>query len=593
MLRGRLLALAVSLLLGAAAATSATVRFVLVGDSTVTDDIGWGLGFTARLTSHAVVVNLARNGRSSRSFIDEGHWRAAVAQGADVILIQFGHNDIPGKGPERETDPATTYRAFLARYIDEARAAEAVPVIVTSLTRRNFNAAGEIASDLGAYVDAAKEVAADRGVAVVDLHAASIALLNRLGPKSGDIFGIRKDDGTLDRTHLSKEGSAVFGALVAGELLRVMPVLALSTTPSLDMPRGPVSGTGGAIRPVTPPSPAPRPIAWSRCLDQPAAWYASDEAVRIADLVRLYQRTTGGWSKNTDMALPLDAAGRAAVESAKRDTDSTIDNGATTTQLRFLALVYAAARHDRLREAFLRGFDYLLAAQYPNGGWPQYFPLRADYSRHITFNDDAMVHVTEVLRDAAAGRAPYAFVDSARRARAAEAVLRGVTVILAAQIRVQGRLTAWCAQHDEVTLEPRKARTYEHPSLSGRESVGIASFLMSIPKPDAAVVAAVDAAAAWLREVKLEGLRVEDRPDPALPGGFDRVVVKDPAAPPIWARFYEIGTNRPIFSGRDSVIRYDMAEIEHERRVNYSWYGSWPAALLDTEYPAWKRQQAR
>jgi len=481
MLRGRLLALAVSLLLGAAAATSATVRFVLVGDSTVTDDIGWGRGFTARLTSRSTIVNLARNGRSSRSFIDEGHWRAAVAQGADVILIQFGHNDIPGKGPERETDPATTYRAFLAP----------------------------------------------------------------------------------------------------------------SITPSLDMPRGPVSGTGGAIRPVTPPSPAPRPIAWSRCLDQPAAWYASDEAVRIADLVRLYQRTTGGWSKNTDMALPLDAAGRAAVESAKRDTDSTIDNGATTTQLRFLALVYAAARHDRLREAFLRGFDYLLAAQYPNGGWPQYFPLRADYSRHITFNDDAMVHVTEVLRDAAAGRAPYAFVDSARRARAAEAVLRGVTVILAAQIRVQGRLTAWCAQHDEVTLEPRKARTYEHPSLSGRESVGIASFLMSIPKPDAAVVAAVDAAAAWLREVKLEGLRVEDRPDPALPGGFDRVVVKDPAAPPIWARFYEIGTNRPIFSGRDSVIRYDMAEIEHERRVNYSWYGSWPAALLDTEYPAWKRQQAR
>jgi len=458
--------------------TSATVRFVLVGDSTVTDDIGWGLGFTARLTSHAAVVNLARNGRSSRSFIDEGHWRAALTQGADVILIQFGHNDMPGKGPERETDPATTYRAFLVRYI----------------------------------------------------------------------------------------------------------------TPSLDMPREPVSGTGGAIRPVTPPSPAPRPIAWSRCLDQPAAWYASAEAVRITDLVRLYQRKTGGWSKNIDMALPLDAAGRAAVESAKRDTDSTIDNGATTTQLRFLALVYTATGADRTRVAFFDGFDYLLAAQYPNGGWPQYFPLRADYSRHITFNDDAMVHVMEVLRDAAAGKAPFAFVDSPRRARAADAVSRGVKLMLAAQIRVQGRLTAWCAQHDELTIEPRKARTYEHPSLSGRESVGIVSFLISIPDPDAAIVAAVDAAAAWLREVRLEGLRVDDRPDPALPGGFDRVVVKDRAATPIWARFYEIGTNRPIFSGRNSVIRYDMAEIEHERRVNYSWYGSWPAALLDREYPAWKRK---
>ena len=200
-----------------------------------------------------------------------------------------------------------------------------------------------------------------------------------------------------------------------------------------------------------------------------------------------------------------------------------------------------------------------------------------------------MVHVMEVLRDAAAGKAPYAFVDSPRRARAADAVSRGVKLMLAAQIRVQGRLTAWCAQHDEVTLEPRKARTYEHPSLSGRESVGVASFLISIPDPHAAVVAAVDAAVAWLREVRLEGLRVDDRPDPALPGGFDRVVVKDRAATPIWARFYEIGTNRPLFSGRNSVVRYDMAEIEHERRVNYSWYGSWAAPLLDGEYPEWKR----
>jgi len=573
--------------------TAATVRVVLVGDSTVTDDIGWGLGFTARLTSHSTVVNLARNGRSSRSFIDEGHWRAAVAQGADVILIQFGHNDMPGKGPERETDPTTTYRAFLARYIDEARAAEAVPVIVTSLTRRNFNAAGKIASDLDAYVDAAKAVAADKGVAVVDLHAASIALLNRLGPKSGEIFGILKDDGTLDRTHLSKAGSTAFGALVADELRRVMPALAPYIAPSLDMPREQVSGTGGAIRPVTPPSPAPRPIAWSRCLDQPAAWYASDEAVRIADLVRLYQRTTGGWSKNTDMARPLDTAEQQQVEAAKNDADSTIDNDATTTQLRFLALVYKATGADRIRVAFFDGFDYLLASQYPNGGWPQFYPRRADYSRRITFNDDAMVHVMQVLRDAAAGKAPYAFVDNPRRARAADAVSRGVTLMLAAQIRVEGRLTAWCAQHDEVTLEPRQARTNEHPSLSGRESVGIASFLMSIPNPDAAVVAAVDAAVAWLRDVSLRGVRVEDRPDASLPGGFDRVVVKDPAASAIWARFYEIGTNRPIFSGRDSVIRYDMAGIEHERRVNYSWYGSWAAPLLDRDYPAWKRQQAR
>ena len=123
-------------------------------------------------------------------------------------------------------------------------------------------------------------------------------------------------------------------------------------------------------------------------------------------------------------------------------------------------------------------------------------------------------------------------------------------------------------------------------------SVSILRFLMSIPNPPAGVVAAVDAGVGWLRDVPLTGLRVETRPDASLPGGFDRVVVKEQAAPPIWARFYEIGTNRQIFSGRDSIVRGEMAAIEHERRVNYAWYGYWPEALLAREYPEWERARS-
>jgi PelA/Pel-15E family pectate lyase len=115
---------------------------------------------------------------------------------------------------------------------------------------------------------------------------------------------------------------------------------------------------------------------------------------------------------------------------------------------------------------------------------------------------------------------------------------------------------------------------------------------MSIPNPSADITAAVDAGVGWLRDVQLTGLRVDTRPDGSLPGGFDRVAVRDPAAPPIWARFYEIGTNRPIFSGRDSIVRDDMAAIEHERRVNYAWYGYWPNTVLNA-YPDWKRANSR
>ena len=330
-------------------------------------------------------------------------------------------------------------------------------------------------------------------------------------------------------------------------------------------------------------------VTWPDVLDQPRSWYGTAAARSVADAVLQFQRPDGGWPKNIDMTVP-------PAQRTARETESTIDNGATTTQIELLARVFAGTADARFRDAALRGLGYLLAAQYPNGGWPQVYPLKNDYSRHITFNDNAMVRVLRVLDDAAEGGDVWAFVDPATRGRAAEAVRKGVDVILASQIRVAGALTAWCAQHDEVTLAPRKARAYEHPSLSGQETVGIVRFLMTrdpssrSPSGGAArpVVAAIEAAVAWLRRSALHGWRVERRTDPSMPNGWDRVMVRDPDAPPIWARFYEIGTNRPIFSGRDGVIRYRLEDIEHERRTGYAWLGDWPRALLDKEYPAWK-----
>jgi PelA/Pel-15E family pectate lyase len=254
-------------------------------------------------------------------------------------------------------------------------------------------------------------------------------------------------------------------------------------------------------------------------------------------------------------------AGRAADAGRPARPDSTIDNGATVTQIRLLDRVFSATGNVRFRDAALRGLDYVLAAQYPSGGWPQFYPLRSDYSRHITFNDDAMSRVLGLLEDVTSGRA-LSFVDADRRARAGTAIDSGTTMILRAQVRVDGLLTAWCAQHDAVTLEPRPARSYEHVSLSGRESVEIVRFLMRQPyRPE--IVEAVDAAVAWLRRVR--------QPDGT------------------WARFYEIGSNRPIFSGRDGIVRYDISEIESERRTGYAWNGTWPAPLIDVEYPQWRQ----
>lgn len=332
------------------------------------------------------------------------------------------------------------------------------------------------------------------------------------------------------------------------------------------------------------------PAICGDCMAKPAEWYRSSEAVRIADNFLLYQRRDGGWPKNIRMAEPLKPAERAGVIDENELNDSTIDNSSTWTQLYFLARVYDATHQERVLAAFNRGVDYLLRAQYPNGGWPQYFPLRTNYSRHITFNDDAMTGVLNLLYDASQGQPPFAFVDADRRKHASDAVARGVQLILKTQIRVNGKLTAWCAQYDEVTLAPAGARTYELPSISGNESVGIVRFLMRLPHPDAAVRDAIESAVAWFRKSAVSGQRIEDKPDTSHPEGYDRVAVHDPSAGLLWARFYEIDTNRPFFSGRDGVKHYEMSEIEYERRAHYAWWGTWPADLLSRDYPAWRQR---
>ena len=329
----------------------------------------------------------------------------------------------------------------------------------------------------------------------------------------------------------------------------------------------------------------PLPLKWLDVLKRDATWYGSDDAQRIAENVLLYQRDTGGWPKNIDMASVLSDDTKAAVAKQKSEVDSTIDNGGTYTQLKYLARVYAAHPDDRYKQAFLNGVEYLLKAQYENGGWPQFFPVHHGYYTHITYNDDAMVGVLELLRDIAKKKAPYAFADAALRVRASTAVERGIECILKTQVVVEGKLTVWCAQHDEVTFKPAAARAFEPVSLSGLESAGIVRFLMKIEHPSQRVIDAIESAVAWFEKTKINGFRWQETPSAS---GFDRELIRDVKSGPLWARFYEIGTNRPIFAGRDRVIHYDVSQIEAERRNGYRWYTDAPEKLLKADYSIWR-----
>jgi pectinesterase len=206
--------------------TQAAPRIVLVGDSTVTETDGWGAGFREVVTGGAEVVNLAANGRSSKSFLDEGRWTTAVASKGTYYLIQFGHNDEPGKGPERETDPATSYTANMLRYVTEARAVGATPILVTSLVRRLYNEDGTIRTTQTPYVEAVRRLAADKGVPLIDLHAITKEDAEHAGDEVWADMSPRDDKGQVDRTHLNAKGSEVVGRMVAGELRKLRPELA-------------------------------------------------------------------------------------------------------------------------------------------------------------------------------------------------------------------------------------------------------------------------------------------------------------------------------------------------------------------------------
>ena len=313
----------------------------------------------------------------------------------------------------------------------------------------------------------------------------------------------------------------------------------------------------------------------------------SEEAVRVAENMLLHQRSIGGWSKNYDEKAELTAEQKRRLAEQKDRRDTSFDNGATHSEVKYLTRMYQQTGDARFREAALRGIDFMLEAQYANGGWPQFYPDLGGYRKHVTFNDGALIGVMTVLRDVARRRPHYRFVDAERRARATEAVEKGIACILRCQIVVDGKRTAWCAQHDRETFAPAKARSYELPSISGSESVAIVRFLMGIEEPSDEVVDAIQGAIAWFDRAKLEGIREVRQQDETKPKGWDKVVVRDPSAPPMWARFYDIKTNKPIFCSRDGIPRATLAEISYERRTGYSWLGRYADSLLTKDYPAW------
>lgn len=307
--------------------------------------------------------------------------------------------------------------------------------------------------------------------------------------------------------------------------------------------------------------------------------------------ILLWQRNNGGWGKAVadlnlyNMAQTPEQ--KAAALASKNSIDTTIDNGHVVTELRWLLADYKTTQNPNYLAAAEKAIDWLFLAQYANGGWPQYYPDKSGYRHQITYNDNAIANVMNLMWDISKGKNNLELVNPTYKDKAVTSFNKGIDIILQTQITYKGKKTVWCAQHDEVTLQPALARSYELPSFSGSESVGIVRILMLVEQPSTAVKQAVKDAVDWFNGAKLFDITTQKITDASQPSGQDVIVVSSPGNV-IWARFYDLVNNLPLFCGRDGIPKTTLAEIENERRVGYSWYGNWPNALIGSEYTNWK-----
>lgn len=307
-------------------------------------------------------------------------------------------------------------------------------------------------------------------------------------------------------------------------------------------------------------------------------WFKSAEGERIMAIILSFQTPSGGWSKRTDMAKNLRKKGEAF--GVEKDYIPTFDNNATNTQLQLLAQAYTVTHKKIYAQAFERGLQLILDAQYPNGGWPQNYPLVGGYHDQITYNDNLIKNLMELLYDVNLGKKEFSFVQKKLRAQALASFNKGLECIKKTQVVTNNQLTVWGAQHDRITLVSTKARNFEMASLSSAESAYLLDFLMDLDALDAELIRTIHAAAKWLDDNKITGKRwVRD----------ELTLQDDPKAAPMWARFYEIGTNKPIFGDRDSTVHYAIGEISEERRKGYGWYNNVGNKVLD-KYKRWAEQ---
>ncbi len=290
-----------------------------------------------------------------------------------------------------------------------------------------------------------------------------------------------------------------------------------------------------------------------------------------------YQTVLGGWSKRTDMQQPRKPGQLAGSEPAYIPT---FDNGATSSQMRWLAAYYpkaAAADQASIRSALTLAAQFVLRAQFPNGGFPQSYPLRGSYHDAVTLNDNVMTELLNLLWDIA--NAPeYQWLSADLRSKAQAGFAKGVAWLVSAQVSVNGQPTVWTAQHHPLSGAPVAARKFEQISLVSSESAAVLQLLLDKAPELPGVLPALCSGVAWLQQHQI-------RDKAWLRDDTGSTLVEKKGAQ-IWARFYSLPAQQPVFFDRDGKVYHDVNQLSLERQQGYGWYQSNAKGVLK----AWKKR---
>lgn len=318
-----------------------------------------------------------------------------------------------------------------------------------------------------------------------------------------------------------------------------------------------------------------------------AVHYSAQIKDTLAEKMLVYQLPNGGWGKQLEdksvvnYNLPIDKSLLNKIK-ATGDDHATIDNNATSREINALIKSYKITNNSEYLKSAEKGINYLLSMQYKNGGFPQYYPNTGLYRKQITYNDNAMINALTVLYNVAEGKNDFNVVDPKLKEKSKIAVQKGIDCILKTQVLQKGIPSIWGDQYNEITMQPDKARAFEPISLATGESVNIVRFLM-MQQATPEIQKSIKSAIKWFKENKVEGYSY----NVAKQNGKTVRVLAEDKNSVIWARFYDINTNKPLFGDRDGSVKYNYNEVSEERRNGYSWFGDAPDKLIDKEFPKW------